>query len=244
MPGDKESRFSLTSTFVPKNRPNLAAFMSVSSDPGKDYGKLRVLRLPSNTAVPGPGTMQGNFKAYAPAAQELALLQRGGSTVRFGNLLTLPYGGGLLYVEPVYVQARAGESYPLLQRVLVSFGTKIGYAPTLEEAIEQVLGGESKGDDDQGGQDDKGGTGDVQTQLAEAVKDAQEAYTDGQEALKNGDFATYGEAQERLKAALDKVARLQKQLGNQPGPTPTPGTSVSPTPGTTPTTRSSPSPSS
>ncbi|MQA06795.1 MAG: UPF0182 family protein [Streptosporangiales bacterium] len=240
MPGDDEARFSLTSTFVPRGRPNLAGFVSVSSEPGNDYGKLRVLKLPSNTAVPGPGTMQGNFEAYAPAAQELSLLRRGGSSVRFGNLLTLPFGGGLLYVEPVYVQARTGESYPLLQRVLVSFGGKIGYAPTLDEAIDQVLGGASNGDDTDEGKEEP--RGDVQAQLEEALQDAQDAYEEGQAALKKGDFAAYGDAQKKLKTALDEAERLRQQLGNEPSPTPS-GTATSPSPSTSPSGRPEATPS-
>ena len=61
-----------------------------------------------------------------------------------GNLLTLPVGGGLLYVQPVYFRAKGDEtSYPLLQRVLVAFGDEVGYAPTLDEALDQVFGGDS-----------------------------------------------------------------------------------------------------
>ncbi|MQA80055.1 MAG: UPF0182 family protein [Streptosporangiales bacterium] len=247
MPGDDESVFSLTSTLVPRNRPNLAAFVTVSSDPDKEYGKLRALRLPPNTAVPGPGTIQGNFESYAPASSELNLLRRGGSTVRYGNLLTLPYGGGLLYVEPVYVQAAAGESYPLLQRVLVSFGSKIGYAPTLDEALEQVLGGESKGEEEEKGKGEEEKTGDLRAQLTKALADAQDAYQEGQTALKSNDFAAYGEAQKRLKSALDKAEGLQKQLGVSPSPTPSPRptstTSGRPSPATSTGGRGSPSPS-
>ena len=39
-----------------------------------------------------------------------------------GNLLTLPVGGGILYVQPVYLKSTGETSYPTLQRVLVAFG--------------------------------------------------------------------------------------------------------------------------
>ena len=37
--------------------------MAVNADPasGDDYGKMRVLRLPRNTTVPGPGQVQNQF---------------------------------------------------------------------------------------------------------------------------------------------------------------------------------------
>ncbi|MGH3097164.1 MAG: UPF0182 family protein [Streptosporangiales bacterium] len=235
MPGEGQYQFSLTSTLVPKKRPNLAAFMAVSSDPGPDYGKIRLLRLPRDTAVPGPGTIQGNFESYAPATTQLSLLRNGGASITFGNLLTLPYAGGLLYVEPVYVKAKSGESYPLLQKVLVSFGSKIGYADTLEEALGQVFGKSNQPQQDKnqnGGGGEGGGSQDgsgVRAQLSKAISDAQDAYADGQKALKQGDFKAYGDAQKRLKSALDRAAKLRKQLGTSatPGPSPSGGSSPS-----------------
>lgn len=247
MPGEKKYEFSLTSTLVPHKRPNLAAFMSVSSDPGPDYGKIRLLRLPRDTAVPGPGTIQGNFESYAPATTQLSLLRNGGATITFGNLLTLPYAGGLLYVEPVYVRAKAGESYPLLQKVLVSFGSKIGYANTLDEALAQVMGKSSqhKGGNDHGtggGGGNQGGgnlTG-TRAKLSKAISDAQDAYSDGQKALKKGDFKAYGASQKRLESALDRAAKLRKKLGegsgsdSGSGPSPSTGASSPASKATTP----------
>ena len=65
-------------------------------------------------------------------SNQLNLLRRGSSEVINGNMLTLPVGGGMLYVQPVYVQSSGDAKYPRLQRVLVSFGDKVGFAPTLE----------------------------------------------------------------------------------------------------------------
>ncbi|NTW42666.1 MAG: COG1615 family transporter, partial [Cellulomonadaceae bacterium] len=153
MPDQDEPAFSLTSTFVPggnSDREVLTAFLAVNAEPGNvagersdDYGTLRLLELPRNSTVPGPGQVQNNFDANPEVSQNLNLLRQGNSTVRSGNLLTLPVGGGLLYVQPVYVQSSQGTQFPLLQRVLVSFGDEIGFAETLDEALDQVFGGDS-----------------------------------------------------------------------------------------------------
>ena len=87
--------------------------------------------------------VQNNFNSDGNASQVLNLLSQQGSQVIKGNLLTLPVGGGLLYVQPVYVQSSSGTQYPLLRKVLVSFGDKIGFADTLKEALNQVFGGDS-----------------------------------------------------------------------------------------------------
>ena len=71
------------------------------------------------------------------------LLFQQGSQVIKGNLLTLPVGGGLLYVQPVYVQSSQGTQYPLLRKVLVAFGDRVGFADTLSEALDQIFGGDS-----------------------------------------------------------------------------------------------------
>ena len=149
----KKPVFSLVSTYIPAGkitREILTGFLSVDSDagdtPGKigpNYGKLRLQELPKVSNVPGPGQAQNNFNANANVSKELNLLESGSTKVKRGNLLTLPLGGGLVYIEPVYVQSSGSTSYPLLKKVLVAFGDQVGFADTLDEALNQVFGGNS-----------------------------------------------------------------------------------------------------
>jgi uncharacterized membrane protein (UPF0182 family) len=210
MPGTNKPVFSLTTPFVPRGgRENLSAFAVVNSDPGPDYGKFTVLQLPRNTNVAGPSQVASNFEAKPDVANSLSLLRRGGSDVVLGNLLTLPVGGGLLYVQPVYVKATANTSaYPLLQKVLVSFGDQIGYDDTLKGALDQVFGGNSG--TAAGGTTTTGSTGTTtNTSLANSLASAKQAYSDGLAALAKGDFAAYDKAQKRLKSALDAAINAQ-----------------------------------
>ena len=112
-PGQTGPSFSLTSTFVARGRPNLTAFAAVSSDPG-DYGKIRVLQLPKGTVIPGPGLVANQFETNTEVSTKLSLLRSGGSEVVLGNLLTLPVGNGLLYIEPVYTQGKKEPKFPIL----------------------------------------------------------------------------------------------------------------------------------
>jgi hypothetical protein len=220
MPDQDAATFSLTSTLVPTNRQNLAAFVAVNANPGGDYGKLRVLELPRNTVVPGPAQVQNNFRSNTAVSQQLNLLTRGGqSTVRYGNLLTLPVGGGLLYVEPVFVEGTGNASFPLLRLVLVSFGDKIAIDPTLQGALNSIFGansGAETGEGPQTGEQPPPSTeqpnASLAAQLDAALSDAQAAYNRGQAALKEGDFAAYGTAQKDLEAALRRAADLSRRL--------------------------------
>lgn len=237
MPGQQSAEFSLTSVFVPggeSKREAMAGFLAVDSETGSEagkvregYGKLRLIALPSSTTVPGPGQIQNAYDTNQTIASQLNVLNLSDSTVIRGNLLTLPVGGGLLYVQPVYIQGSGGANYPVLRFVLTAFGNRVGFAPTLAESLDQTFGGDSAAKvagGDQSADKSKGG-GDQQNQaesepskqLASALQDANQAIQDGQNALKNNDWAAYGESQKRLNDALTKAIDAQKKLDAQSG---------------------------
>jgi uncharacterized membrane protein (UPF0182 family) len=209
MPGAPTPTFSLTTPFVPRGgRENLSAFAAVNSTAGPDYGKITVLQLPRSTNIAGPSQVASNFEAKPDVANALSLLRQGGSDVVLGNLLTLPVGNGLLYVQPVYVRATGNASaYPLLQKVLVSFGDVIGFDSSLKGALDQVFGGNSGTNSSAGNPTTSNGSAD----LASALQSAKQAIADGQAALAKGDFAAYGRAQDRLKAAIAAAIAAQSR---------------------------------
>jgi hypothetical protein len=212
LPGSDKAAFSLTTPFVPRGgRENLAAFAVVNSQAGPDYGKITVLQLPRSTNVAGPSQVASNFEAKPEVANSLSLLRQGGSDVVLGNLLTLPVGGGLLYVQPVYVRATANAAaYPLLQKVLVSFGDQIGYSDTLKGALDQVFAGNS-GTSESGESTGSGKPTTGSNDLANALASAKQALADGQAALAKGDFTAYGKAQDRLKSAIAAAISAQSK---------------------------------
>ncbi len=202
MPGSDKPTFTLTTPFVPRGgRENLSAFAVVDSNYGPNYGKITVLQLPRSTNIAGPSQVASNFEAKPEVANSLSLLRQGGSDVVLGNLLTLPVGGGLLYVQPVYVRATSNTAaYPLLQKVLVSFGDVIGFDSSLKGALDQVFGGNSG--TSSSGSPVTSTTNNASDDLKAALQNARQALADGNAALAKGDFAAYGRAQDRLKAAL------------------------------------------
>jgi uncharacterized membrane protein (UPF0182 family) len=202
MPGSDKPTFTLTTPFVPRGgRENLSAFAVVDSNNGPNYGKITVLQLPRSTNVAGPSQVASNFEAKPEVANSLSLLRQGGADVVLGNLLTLPVGGGLLYVQPVYVRATSNTAaYPLLQKVLVSFGDVIGFDNSLKGALDQVFGGNSG--TSSSGTPVTSTTDNASDDLKSALQNARQALADGNAALAKGDFAAYGRAQDRLKAAL------------------------------------------
>jgi uncharacterized protein len=135
--------FQLTTPMKVNNSTNLAAYISVDSDPGPDYGKMTVLRVPSSNVIQGPEQIANTFNSTSAISKDISLLDSGGSNVLHGNLLTLPIGDSFLYVEPLYVQASGANGYPILQRVLVAYGDKVGYAANLSNALLNLSVGET-----------------------------------------------------------------------------------------------------
>lgn len=138
----QDPQFQLTTTMVVNNSPNLAAFISVNSDP-ENYGTITVLTASDKQAVQGPKQVANVFRTKSEISTDISLLGRGESEVVHGNLLTLPLGGSFLYVEPLYVVSSGG--YPTLQRVLVTYGGNIGYGKTLQTALDDITLGRAPG---------------------------------------------------------------------------------------------------
>ncbi|AZA09788.1 UPF0182 family protein [Corynebacterium pseudopelargi] len=137
-PESKKASFQLITPFRGLQREYLAAHMTVTSDPD-NYGKITVRVLPTNTLTQGPKQAQDTMMSSDQIASDRTLWKDTNDLYN-GNLLTLPVGGGeILYVEPLYSQRKGQESaFPKLLRVLVSYQGKVGYAPTISEALSQV----------------------------------------------------------------------------------------------------------
>jgi uncharacterized membrane protein (UPF0182 family) len=158
--------------------------------------------------------VQNAFSTDAEVSRLLNILRQGSTRVLNGNLLTLPVGGGLLYVQPVYIQSTGETSYPLLKKVLVAFGDKIAFEDTLDQALDTLFGGNSGADAGDGipslnpttpvtPADPNAPSAGTNAVLQQALQQARAAIAARESALANGDWAAYGKADAALKAALE-----------------------------------------
>jgi uncharacterized membrane protein (UPF0182 family) len=240
MPGQESPAFSMFTTFIPSSeggnsRNVLMGYLAVDSNAGskagvksKEYGKLRMLEISAETTIPGPGQVQNTFNSDPVISAQINILKQGQSEVLNGNLLTLPVGGGLLYVQPVFVQASSGTQLPALQKVLVAFGDNIAFEPTLDEALDVLFGGDSGATAGDTGVEPGPGATPTPTptptdpnaptptpqpsdEYQAALQDAAQAMLDRDAALKAGDLTAFAEADDRLTAAVEKLIALGEQ---------------------------------
>jgi uncharacterized protein len=235
MPDQTAPKFSLTSVYVPNaERENLTAFMAVDSEASSpDYGQFRILRLPGNVQIPGPGQVANKFQTDDSIRNVLLPLNQpsSGARAQFGNLLTLPVGGGLLYVQPVYAVRTSGQgSYPVLRYVLVGFADKVAYGASLTEALNKVFNGNAGAGTNDPGRNTPPPS--ANPTVKQALAEAQQAYAAAQAALAKADLAGYQANVAKMKAAIDRAAAATAAT---PTPTPKPtGTPSSPPPSTPP----------
>jgi uncharacterized protein len=227
LPNEEKSAFTLYSTYIPKANANstsnnLQGYLAVNADAGPDYGKLTLLSLPGDVTVSGPGQVENAFNSNADVTTYLNPTKVGNTTeVHLGNLLTLPVGGGFLYVQPVYLQSTGETSFPVLNKVLVSFGDKIAFEDTLDAALNSLFGGDSGASAGDGGTDvpnpDPTATpgdgtttppttgGEMSAALQQALADAKAALDEREAAYAKNDLVAAAEADKKLQAALLKA---------------------------------------
>jgi uncharacterized membrane protein (UPF0182 family) len=248
--GGDTAEFQLTSPMKVNSRQNLAAFISVDSDPGADYGKMTVLRLPTDSVVQGPEQIFNSFNTTAAISQDIALLGTGGSTIVHGNLLTLPIGDSFLYVEPLYVQGATSTGYPILQRILVAYGDKIGYAADLTDALanlSQPVVGQSLTNTGSGiptstptstptttpptGSGTPTPTSSASATIDSVLNQLDDAFVALQNAYKSGNLATIGAEETKVQMLTTQYLQLRGSAPATPSSTPP----ATPTPTPTPT---------
>ncbi len=194
--GEKEEEFILMIPFTPRKKNNLASWMVARSD-GEHYGKLIVYRFPKQSLVFGPMQIINRVNQDPEISKQLSLWDQGGSQVIRGNLLVIPIEGSLIYVQPLYLKAEGGK-IPELKRVIVAYKNKIAMEETLDEALAVIFG---KAQPKQ----------EVREKIAvdekNLIKQAKEHYDQSQQALRDADWARYGEELQRLGEVLEQMAR-------------------------------------
>jgi uncharacterized protein len=218
---------------IPRERPNMIAWVAVRMD-GDTYGQTLVYRFPSQTNVFGPAQIEAQISSDPVISSQFTLWNQTGSKVIRGNLIVVPVGDSLIYLQPVYLQATSAK-FPAFQKIIVASPTTIVWGDSLEEALNALLR-------DQGGGPGpspsptpaptpgaSGSPGPTATPGAEPTPPSSDvaaliAYANqhfelAQQALRDGDFARYGAEIALVQQAL---SQLEELTGGSPSPSPTP----------------------
>jgi len=230
MPGSDGPSYSMTSVYVPNKRENLAAFMAVESDAtSPDYGTIRALRSSAQN-MPGPGQVSNAFSNDSDVRDALFKFQsQSGTQVVYGNLLTLPVNGQLMYVQPIYVLRTGQEAaYPIFNSVIVSLGAsqRVGFGDTLPAAIADLLGAAPSQEPDTSTNNP---SGTLSAEVRRLLAEAQAAFQAADRAQRDNDTVEWARqiaiGRAKLSAALEAASQPPPddgKPGGTPSSTPTP----------------------
>ena len=239
--------WSITSTFVPVKRSNLAAYVSVDSDATSDtYGQMRVINV-IDEQQQGPGQVYNAVRSDPGVADKVNDFNQSGSTPTFGNLLTVPIGDELMYVEPVYA-SRTGTSaanYPILKYVLVSYKGGVGIDATLAGALSTaMLNATDNPTSEPSGSSSptpsssatpsstptSSPTATPGSSVKELLEQAEHEFELAQQAYEDGDLGGYQEHNDKARDLIQQALDLENGGGASSSPSPS-GSSPSPSGG-------------
>jgi uncharacterized membrane protein (UPF0182 family) len=219
LPDETQEEFMLIQPFTPATKDNLIAWMAGRSD-GENYGQLVLYRFPKQELIFGPRQIEARIDQDPEISAQLSLWSQRGSQVIRGNLLVIPMGQSLLYLEPLYLQAESGQ-IPELKRVILASGERVVMTETLTEGLVRLFGA-GAGDvtstasatsaEEETPQASPVVVGEFSSDLAQQIYDlarqADEHYTAAQEALGIGDWATYGAELDAMEEVLNQLVEI------------------------------------
>ena len=228
MPGEPEAEFLLLQPMVPLNRPNMIAWVAARQD-APNYGATRVYRFPADTTIFGPAQIEARIVQDPQISQQFTLWSQGGSTVIQGNLIVVPVGDSLIYLQPVYLQSQQ-SAFPEFQRIIVASPREVVWGETLAEALDLLLEAEGSGGPGPSraarrprrrrrpasptGPTPTVEPGDpLPTDVPGLIEYANRHFELAQAALRDGDFARYGEEQRQGRCRPAAAPRARPGAG-------------------------------
>ncbi len=201
LPGFDKEEMILLQYFNIRSKDNMAALYCARMD-GDNYGKMLVYTFPAQKTIYSPYLFKQKVNQDTTISKELALWNKEGSEVIFGDTIIVPINHSLLYIEPMYLRASGESSIPEVKRIIVSYSDKIILADSVENALMQLFQyQESEGQ--------TGGETGTPTNLSEdqlaKVQEAKSLYEKAIEAQKNGDWTGYGSYIQQLGELLQQL---------------------------------------
>lgn len=203
LPNEKSEEMILLQYFNMKNKDNMVALFGARMD--KDnYGKMVLYKFPPEKTIYSPYLFKQKINQDTTISQELALWNKNGSQVQFGDTMIVPINNSLLYIEPMYLRASGKSSIPEMKRVIVSYGDKIILSENVEAALQQVFNYKNENKNDESSNNK---TPENTTKNMQDINTVKELYDKAVEAQKSGDWAKYGEY---IKQLGEKINQLGK----------------------------------
>jgi uncharacterized membrane protein (UPF0182 family) len=212
LPGETGVEFVEILPFTPANRNNLIGWIAGRSD-GPNYGTLVAYNFPKNKLVDGPLQVEARIDQNPQLSGQFSLWNQQGSRVVRGGLLVIPIGRGLLYAEPIYLQAERSPM-PELRLVVLALQDRLAYGTTFEAALQGLFGqppaSTASAETAAAPRAPNAQAPGASADLTGLIRDAARDLADYQRLTAEGKLGEAGQRLESLKQKLDQLQRERK----------------------------------
>lgn len=208
--------FKLILPFTPNRRENMSGWLAAHCDPDR-YGQLTLYRYTRGSTVYGPSQIEAFFSQDEEIANINRQFNNEQSEIVVGNLLVMPIGQSVMYAESLFLQSRTAGISPIpeLRKVVLALKDRVVVADTYPEALQKLFG---EGFVPDAGPAPAPGaqptpaptpTPGVMTlsEYRRRVGEAAALLNRADQALRQGDFARFGELQKQARQRLDQLSK-------------------------------------
>ncbi len=194
---DGEDKLGLIQIYTPNDRQNIISYLVGTTDGGTN--KLNLCKFSADSNIVSPTQLDQQIEEDEAISSELETLETTGTRIT-KEMIIVPIGNTLLYVEPVYQTMINESEIPLLKKVIVASGNKVAIGDTLQEALQNLLSNYAVDIEVENTEDIDG--------LIDSIIKANQNLKDS---TNNNDWEMMGSDIEKLQTLIDSLESLKKE---------------------------------
>ncbi len=192
-----EEKLGLMQIYTQNNRQNIISYLVGTTEGGTN--KLKLCKFSEDSNIVSPIQLDSQIEEDEAISSELETLETTGTRIT-KEMIIVPIGNTLLYVEPVYQTMINESEIPLLKKVIVASGNKVSIGDTLQEALQNLLSNYAVDIEVENTEDIEG--------LIDSIIKANQNLKDS---TNNNDWEMMGSDIERLQTLIDSLEKMKEE---------------------------------
>ena len=193
---DDGEELGLMQIYTQNDRQNIISYLVGTTDGGTN--KLKLCTFSADSNIVSPTQLDNQIAEDEAISSELATLETTGTRIT-KQMIIVPVGNTLLYVEPIYQTMINESEIPLLKKVVVASGNKVAIGDTLQEALKNLLSNSAVDIEVENTEDIDG--------LIDSIIKANQNL---KESTNNSDWSMMGSDIERLQTLIDSLEKMRE----------------------------------
>lgn len=194
---DNGEELGLMQIYTRNDRQNIISYLVGTTDGGTN--RLTLCKFSEDSNIVSPTQLDNQIEEDEAISSELETLETTGTRIT-KQMLIVPIGNTLLYVEPIYQTMINESEIPLLKKVIVASGNKVAIGDTLQEALQNLLSNSAVDIEVENTEDIDG--------LIDSIIKANQNLKDS---TNNSDWEMMGSDIERLQTLIDSLERMREE---------------------------------